>query len=387
MKWKNRGHEFDALYDQIKEKNRFFFFGAGDYGHQAFEIFNEEIEIAGYIDNDLTKVGTRINGLSCISLKNFAPKKNDGIIVTMSQIARIIPMRQLEELGFERGKDFFPIEEFLAVYFVYKKNISYFSSISFLPSTRCNLNCRHCLNFNPFAKSFYERNLDDLKRDVDLFFSCVDRIMLFHISGGEPFLYPYLGDIALYIHENYGKRIDTLRSVTNGSVIPSDNLCEKLSASGIEITVDDYREAVPLCKRNFDSVMEKLEQYDIRHYANLVESWIDLAPEKTDLSILTDEQMIAHRDRCSQSWEELRDGKIFSCNYAAFASVAGIGSNEEDSYDLSKYKGNKKELMEFRLGYSERGYTEFCRKCRGFTPENSESVPVAAQVKHGSICF
>lgn len=387
MKWENRGHEFDALYDRIKEKKRFFFFGAGDYGHQAFRIFNDEIEIAGYIDNDLMKTGELINGIPCISMKNFTPQKTDGIIVTMSQIARIQPIRQLEERGFERGKDFFPIEEFLAVYFVYKKDIAYFSSISFLPSTRCNLNCRHCLNFNPFARKFYERNLDDLKKDVDLFFSCVDRIMLFHISGGEPFLYPYFGDIALYIHENYGKKIDTLRSVTNGSVIPSDSLCEKLAAGGVEITVDDYRATVPLCEKNFEKVMEKLERYGIRHYANRVENWIDLAPERTDFSHLSDDRMIIHRDRCSQSWEELRDGKIYSCNYAAFAAVAGIGSDEEEAYDLSKFNGNKKELLEFRLGYSERGYTEFCRKCRGFTPENCDSVPAAAQVQRGSACF
>lgn len=36
MKSKNKGHEFDQLYCSIKEKKRFYLFGAGDYGRDYF---------------------------------------------------------------------------------------------------------------------------------------------------------------------------------------------------------------------------------------------------------------------------------------------------------------------------------------------------------------
>lgn len=46
--------------------------------------------------------------------------------------------------------------------------VQLFSAISFLPSTVCNLKCRYCLNFNPFAKEFYKREWDKLIKDVDV---------------------------------------------------------------------------------------------------------------------------------------------------------------------------------------------------------------------------
>ena len=190
--------------------------------------------------------------------------------------------------------------------------------------------------------------------------------MLFHVSGGEPMLYKHTADLIEYIDKNYGHKIGTLRTVTNGTVVPKEEVLEKLSKCNIEITVDDYREAVPRFNNRFDQLIEKLEEYNIKYYINKAESWIDLAPDTTDYSKLPEEELIQHRDSCSQSWEELRDGKIYSCNYAAYATVAGIAGEQdlEETYNLEKFTlEKKKELVEFRLGYTEKGYTNFCKKC------------------------
>ena len=378
MKWENRGHEYDNTYENIKKAKEFYLFGAGDYGKQFVRIFKDEIQIKGFIDNNAKKHGIIIEEKKCCSLEEV-PKNGTAIIVTMSQIARVEPIEQLKSMGYIRNKDFFIIEEFISVYFAYKKNQVYLSSISFLPSTICNLNCKKCLNFNPYAKQFYVREWDDLIQDVDLFFSCVDKIMLFHVSGGEPMLYKHTAELIRYIDKNYGDRIGTLRTVTNGTVVPKEEVLRVLSECNVEITVDDYRETVPRCNDRFEQLIGKLKEYGIKHYINKAESWIDLAPDKTDYSDCTDEWLINHRDTCSQSWQELRDGKLYSCNYAAYATVAGIAGEQdmEEVYDLTKYTAEKKkELIEFRLGYTNKGYTNFCKKCRGFTPDNNiEEVP------------
>ena len=220
-------------------------------------------------------------------------------------------------------------------------------------------------------------------RDVDLFFLCVDRIMLFHVSGGEPLIYKYTADLIEYIDKNYGDRIDTLRTVTNGTIVPDERVLKKLSNCNVEITVDDYREEIPHFKERFDELIRKFEEYHIKYYINKVNSWIDLAPERTDFSSKNDKWLEKHRESCSQSWQELRDGKLYSCNYAAYATVAGIAGEQdlEEVYDLNTFNNDrKKELIEFRLGYTTKGYTNFCKKCRGFTPDNTELVEVARQV-------
>ncbi len=379
MKWNNPGHEYDNMFKAMQKKKAFYLFGAGDYGAQFFNIFRNEIEILGYVDNNIEKHGKQINGYLCCGLDEIDCSDDNGVIVTMSQIARVQPIEQLKRKGLKRNVDFFIIEEFLSVYFAYKKNEVYFSSISFLPSTACNLNCKNCLNFNPFAKQFYVRDWDALVKDVDLFFYCVDHIMLFHVSGGEPFIYKHTAELIQYIDENYGDKIETLRTVTNGTQVPKDEVLEILAKCNVEITVDDYREAVPRYNDRFEQLIQKLEEYRIKYYINKADSWIDLAPEKTDYSKKTEDWMINHRDLCSQSWQELRDGKLYSCNYAAYATVAGIAGEQdvEEVFDLNKYDRTKtKELVEFRLGYTSKGYTNFCRKCRGFTPDNNiEMVP------------
>lgn len=383
MKWKNKGHEYDHMYQKISEKEYFYLFGAGDYGRQFLQIFDKEIQIKGYIDNDSMKQGILINGKYCYSLEQIKLKENEAIILTMSQIARVKPIEQLKQSGYKKDEDYFILEEFLSVFHAYKNDMVYFSSISFLPSTACNLNCKNCLNFNPFAKQFYVREWEDLIKDIDLFFSCVDRIMLFHVSGGEPMLYKHTAELIEYIDSNYGNRIDTLRTVTNGTVVPKEEMLQKLSKCNVEITVDDYRDAVPQFRERFDELIQKLEAYRILYYINKVDSWIDLAPDKVDYSGMSEDQLIAHRSDCSQSWQELRDGKIYSCNYAAYATVAGIAGEQdlEETYDLTSFTSNKKkELIEFRLGYTAKGYTNFCKKCRGFTSDNTEKMKPAQQI-------
>ena len=67
MKWKNRGHEFDHMYQEISEKKGFYLFGAGDYGQQFLHVFEKEIPIKGFIDNDPVKQGKIIRGMKCYS--------------------------------------------------------------------------------------------------------------------------------------------------------------------------------------------------------------------------------------------------------------------------------------------------------------------------------
>lgn len=383
MKWKNPGHEFDDVYEQISNKREFYIFGAGDYGSQFLPIIEKEIKIEAYVDNNTQKQGHAYKGYMCICPQDIDLRGGKrGIIITVSQIQRGAIIENLHKAGYRSHIDYFVIEEFLSVYFVYEYNKVYFSSISLLPSTLCNLKCKACLNFNPFATNFYVRELQQIKKDIDLFFQCVDRIMLFHVSGGEPFLYKHIAEVIEYLDSNYGHRIDTLRTVTNGTIIPDNDVLKKLSQCNVEVTVDDYRENVKKYKNNFAKVLDKLSVYKIKHYVNYTNKWINLAPEQTDYSGASEEQMIAHFNTCCHSWQELRDGCLFSCNYDAYATVAGINSEpDKEIFDLRKFTPDKKkELVEFRLGYNAKGYTNFCRKCRGIGKHNPFIVPCAEQL-------
>ena len=38
MKWHNKGHEYDAVYQRMEEITSYYLFGAGDYGNQFFQV-------------------------------------------------------------------------------------------------------------------------------------------------------------------------------------------------------------------------------------------------------------------------------------------------------------------------------------------------------------
>ena len=52
MKWTQRGHQYDEMYENITRMKSFYLFGAGDYGRQFLQIFRDEILIDGYVDNN-----------------------------------------------------------------------------------------------------------------------------------------------------------------------------------------------------------------------------------------------------------------------------------------------------------------------------------------------
>lgn len=383
MRWTNKGHELDHVYHKMQEKDLFYIFGAGDYGRQLYQIMKDEIAVAGFIDNNPRKQGQELYGHMIYKLPDIKRGGNIGIIVAVSQFSRSAVVKQLQEAGYMEEEDYFKIEPFLSSWYVYKYDKVYFTNISMLPSTACNLNCELCLNFNPYAAKPDVRSLEQVKEDIDLFFGCVDYVMLYHVSGGEPFLYPHFAEVIEYLGTKYRQKILTLRTVTNGTIVPKDELLQRLSGIDFEITVDDYREAVPDSREDFARLIEKLEKYHIKYEINKAEAWIDLAPTETDHSMWTEQQLTEHFDNCAQTWQELRDGKLYSCNYDGYATVAGINEQQkEEVFDLRTFTPErKKELVEFRLGYNDKGYTNLCRHCRGFYMDNPVTGKPAAQGK------
>ena len=63
-----------------------------------------------------------------------------------------------------------------------------------------------------------------------------------------------------------------------------------------------------------------------------------------------------------------------------YLRATGMVEISQRGHSLSITPEKKKELVEFRLGYTEKGYTNFCKKCRGFMLENSDEVEPALQI-------
>ena len=374
MKQTNKGHEFDKYYEQIKKIKSIFLFGAGLNGKDAYDYLHDKIEIHGFIDNDTEKQGTYFCGKNVYSPHKVMFTKDTAVVVSVAPSNINSIMSQIKK----QIDNVYDMHKFIPVLAAYSYNELVFPSISYLPTTVCNLNCRCCLNFAPYIKEQEFRNIDLLKNDLGALFATVDHILLFHISGGEPFLYPHLEELLRYIAANYMNKISRLETTTNGTIVPTESLIKTISELNVSVVVDDYRQAIPKYADNFNKALTMLNKANVNYRVQKVNSWVDLNPMQK-INDLTPQQATAHFENCDVPWQEYRDGKLYLCNYSAYASVAGLYDLQPDEYVCLTDHHTKKELMEFRMGYSPKGYVEFCKRCSGYG-NNPNTVKPAEQM-------
>lgn len=384
MKWTNKGHEFDSVYETLKTKRGFYLFGVGMYGKAVYQELKKLGEqTIGFIDNDKTKQHTTYDGMTIYPLDEIKLREDEAIILCISAHDRRKLFEQLFAAGYRYNDNLYTMEIFMSLKFVYGLDKMYVPTVSILPSTCCNLNCKACLNFTPYIKHHRILEFEKVKADVDEFFSVVDYTMLFMVTGGEPFIYPEIEKVLQYIGENYRNQMHFLQTVTNGTVAISEEMMKLMAKYDVCVTLDDYRDVLPEASENYRKIVEGFQKYGIEYAENKADFWIDLAPTITDHLDWDEKRLQKYFQGCNVPWQDFQNGKLYACNYARYAQVAGfVEEKEEEAFYFKNYlPERKKELMEFRLGYNEKGYLEFCKKCAGFVPINNNIVTPAVQEK------
>jgi organic radical activating enzyme len=403
MKWTNKGHQFDELGCIFKKNSRIVIIGSeleNTIVSKKLAFLNTTVEYALEFDcakNIFEKIIGRLKriggggGGNVYIAKNFKKfykinqfDKNDRTVLInfSSKNARHI-MEQF--LGFEKPKykrdvniffihDF--LDKYLSIFSVYTCNKVYSKHNCFIITTICNLNCEFCLNFAPYIKKQGHEDIKKLKKNIDVYFSCIDNVGLFHLSGGEPFLYPDLIEIITYIHNNFNDKIETIGITTNGAVLPSDELCKILKEFEILVYLDNYTEVVPRIKKTYQDVLSKFAKYNIDLIKNDEISFFKIFPPTRECCISNKTELQQKFNKCTEynGFQQVKNEKLYSCCYSSFAQTAGlIPESSDDFFDLSDFTGNienKKILTEFRLGYNNNGYTVFCKYCNGMPNVN-----------------
>ena len=100
-----------------------------------------------------------------------------------------------------------------------------------------------------------------------------------------------------------------------------------------------------------------------------------------------EEELIKVFDECKTPCREIRENKFYYCVMARSVSDnLGYNVGQDDYLDLDKLNGEnyKKELLEFTLGYSDKGYLDMCNHCHGAEAKNYP-IPAAEQVKNDGL--
>jgi hypothetical protein len=217
--------------------------------------------------------------------------------------------------------------------------------------------------FMPHFESPNHRTLDILKSDIDLFFSKVDYVSVFHLVGGEPFLNPNIEDVIRHVVSNYTSKIDKLIITTNGTILPKQSTLDLLKNSDVILSVSDYTDKLENIKSKVLKVIDTFKSQNINHYVRTEIEWYDFGDLRIKKNLPTD-KLIKHFDSCTAPFRGLNDGKFYYCHLNTSAVRTNIFPLNKNDY-VSLDSVSSEDLIKFDLGYTDLGYITFCDNCNG----------------------
>lgn len=359
-------------------------YGFGRVGHAHIEKIASEIDVIFIIDNGSDEK-KEYKGIPIYTLETCLNKINKTkIVVTASGKGYASIKDSLEQRGYIEKEDFINFELFLSnLYWERNKKIG-ISKLVFPLTNRCTLNCQKCNSFMPYTKHFFDRNIEDVKKDIDIVFRYIDELSLLLLVGGEPLLYDALGELVTYIGEKYKNKIGKLLIITNGTIIPDEPLCNIFSKYGAEIRISNY--GLSDIYREKINKLKKILTVNGVAYSELIEmEWLDIGFPEENLVMGTDaEELYQHMMQCESYCHGVFDGKFYFCTEALMAEWAGLYKiPEEDYIDLNdstlSYTQKRLRILEYQFGKMKRGYFSFCKYCRGLGASNQCVIKAGVQ--------
>lgn len=382
MKWKKKGHEFDEYARVIcNPESKYYIWGAGTFGESFYSRFQAEVQIEGFIDSNPQKQGTLLCGVPVASPEYLKEKSNEIKVLVSAGWTREI-FQELEKMGYEKGRNYFHIDEFSSVYMMYHHKKLFLENIGYVITEKCTLRCKNCLGMYPYYKDAKNIPTDKIKEDIDNLFRWVDQINVFAINGGDAMLHPQFAEILEYLGESYyGKKICDLEVYTNAILMPNQTELELMKKYHVFYRFTDYG-VYTSSKQKIDEIKLLLKDYGIRYDHVKFVSWYDTGYFQENNGI-KEEKLVDFCAACDRrSCQLLFDHKVFYCGTCHNADrMDYCRIQEEDFFSLESFEEEKKiELMEYMLGYSQKGYYEYCKKCNGGQNVNSKKIEAGVQL-------
>lgn len=361
-------------------------YGFGRVGQAHIEKIISEVNVIFIIDN---KVNGQVDykGIPIYSLKTSLNKINQlKIVVTASGRGYASIKDSLEQQGYIEKEDFINFELFLSTLYWERYRKICISKLVFPLTNRCTLNCQKCNSFMPYTKRFFDRSMEEIKRDIDIVFQYIDELSLLLLVGGEPLLYSSLGELVIYIGEKYKSKIGKVLIITNGTIIPDKSLCEIFLKNKVEVRISNYGLSDAYMQK-IAKLKETLAVYGVTYTEFVEMEWLDIGfPEENLVMGSNEEELYQHMMQCESYCHGVYNGKFYFCTEAVMAEWAGLYRIPEDDYiDLNNsdqsHEQNRMQLLEYQFGKIKNGYFSFCKYCRGLGPSNKCAIKAGIQAK------
>lgn len=383
MKWTKPGHEFDKIGEELcNENKRYIIWGAGEAGKAFYDKYSKTLNFVAFIDNDKYKQGKKYKGIEIIPRNKIS--KYDNVVVVICVMGYYSEIEiYLKDLGYKECVEFFYDNQFVAIFEMYKNSNLVMWHVNVPITDCCTLRCKNCSALIPYIKKPRHLELQNIIKDIDQLFSMTDTIHEFHLLGGEPMLYPYLSELIEYIGQKYKDRIYEFAIATNGTILADKKLLEICKKYNTIFIISDYMSSSFFYKKQKSlELCKQLDEVKIKYRYSIKDEWYDFGcPSTTKLSYNEDE-CISRFSKCRSLNRILRDGRLYYCHHQVGAVWSKYIQDTKEAYiELETFsKIGKKLLLEYSLGYTEKGYLYFCNSCNGYDGINDKIIPSAEQL-------
>jgi hypothetical protein len=390
-------------------------YGAGFQGMLVVHILEKmDIKILGFLDKDTSKQGTTYQGYPVYAPQEGKHKYPSATVIctpfsnkwAYSYVCDVLefenvytpfslflefdytgfnereqlPEWYLNELSVSDGALPYHID-------IYMMRLSNFYSVmlnrsnkkykfDLMVTEKCTLRCKECHTLTPFNESPRHFDIERLKRSVDVF--CKDRqVYVMMLLGGETFSYPHLKEIIEY---SLTKPIERILIVTNGTILPSEDLLTVLENPKITVRFTNYganskrlNEFVGECnKRGINHIIMEQQWYKFRA--------IPLNPHSKE-RVREIASFCCRLDVMSTVY--VKNGMMSPCSFAAQNRTIGIFPvGDDDAIDLLSDEDGLQKKIEAALVNPQP--ISACYYCNGWGLD-SEKVPVGEQLPAGVI--
>lgn len=379
MKWKNKGHEVEKEAEQLidsfmRHGKRVFIFGAGEIGQYLEAVLSHYNIFAGYIDNNPEKIVRGINNQKVYSLEDYAVKGGQGWIVIAAARKNIsVIASQLLDNGYKEDEDFFVYSVFegrvfpILALFLY--NQVFMAAVQVCVTERCSLKCRKCAHAcYAVSGNAEDMELQEVFHSADSLFSKVDYVKEFVLIGGEPLLYKSLTEAIRYIGAKFRDKMGLFCITTNGTILPSQKVLDACREYGVHFEISNYSAQIPWLKTKYRELTELLAQNRVEYRLNGAEKqWMDYGFEYVNREE-SEEELIEVFNKCQTPCREMRGSRLYFCVMARSVSdnlQLDVGKDDYLDFEMLEGTRYKNELLEFTIGYSEKGYLDMCKHCNG----------------------
>jgi organic radical activating enzyme len=299
-------------------------------------------------------------------------------------------MIQLEFMLWRRGRFIRPNEKStLLDQFLIEEIANYYEhgeinlpQLQFAATTRCTLRCKDCNAMIPEFENNGVAQIDltftEFKQQFDKIMSAVSKVRRFMLIGGEPLINKELADIVDYCATHEG--ISTVEIITNGTIIPSENLLEVLKEHGQKVYfhLSNYSgNKVLLPRLKYSKIIEILKVNGIRHQMSMNLDWNKEIP--LQLHSYTETELQSMFDTCwLKRCLQVLGGRLSLCPRLSSGYSLGILSPPEG--ELIDLGPDADLLPEIILNFFKKSVFKSCQYCVRINERIDPAIQIGSKV-------